>query len=268
VVIGQTFAEPEHRWGELAVDPAGHNLPALKIARILEALPPAPERLRILDYGCGEGKLLRSLASHRALEPYGADVQRPLRSNDYTFFHLPDEAAAIPRSSFDVVTSVDVLEHVPDLNATLDTISACLKPGGLFCGFVPTEGEPLSLYGVYRALLGRDLYARTKEHVVAYRRRQVLDALRARFEIVALSYSYHVVGGALDATFFALCRIPAVARWWWSSNTYYRPDAKPSLASRAMESANALAYWEAVRLARTPQFSVGLHFTARKVSPA
>ena len=179
------------------------------------------------------------------------------------FYMLPDEASDIPRRSFDVVTSVDVLEHVPNLEQALDLIGELLVPGGLLCGFVPVEREPLSLYGFYRLLLGSDLYARTKEHVVAYRRADVVQALEQRFTNISLSYSYHLIGAALDATFFALCRIPAVERWWWSSNTYYRPDAKPSYASRVMEAANALAYQESGLLQNVAPFSVGLHFSAR-----
>ena len=243
-------------------------MPALKIARVLRTLPPK-ESLRFFDYGCGEGKLLRSIGAARTIEPFGADIKAPLRSDDFEFFLLPDSERELPKGSMDVVTSVDVLEHVENVESTLELIASLLRPGGLFCGFVPTEGEPLSLYQFYRVLLGNDLYARTKDHVVAYRRRQFANYLRKRFDIVSLSYSYHVIGSALDATFFALCRIPAVERWWWSSNAYYRPMARPSLANRAMEAANFLAYWESRWLSANPHFSVGLHFAATpRVSPS
>jgi SAM-dependent methyltransferase len=236
-------------------------LPALKIARILDSLPPK-EPLRLFDYGCGEGKLLRSIGAVRKIEPFGADIKTPLRSDDFAFFLLPDSEETLPKQSMDAVTSVDVLEHVKDIETTLELIASLLRPSGLFCGFVPTEGESLSLYQFYRALLGKDLYERTKDHIVAYRRQQLENYLRKRFDIVSLSYSYHIVGSTLDATFFALCRIPTVERWWWSSNAYYRPQAQPSFANRAMEAANLIAYWESRFLSANPHFSVGLHFAA------
>jgi GT2 family glycosyltransferase/glycosyltransferase involved in cell wall biosynthesis/SAM-dependent methyltransferase len=66
---------------------------------------------------------------------YGADerAQRalfPIRHEDLT-------ALTLPSGSFDLVTTNEVLEHVPDLDAALREIARVLKPGGWHVGTHP-----------------------------------------------------------------------------------------------------------------------------------
>jgi SAM-dependent methyltransferase len=241
-------------------------LPGLKAARVLDSLPRDRERLRILDYGCGEGKLVKTLSQHRDADAHGADIQRPLENPAFPFYLLPAERSEVPRGFFDVVTSVDVLEHVRDLDEALSLIRDALVEEGLFVGFVPTEGEALAPHRLWRRLLGDRLYERTKDHFRAWTRKAFLAALEPYFTVVDVSYSYHALGSLFDSSFFALCSLPIVERWWWSRNPYYRPGVKMTSTSQIMRSANALCFVESTLLKSVALSATGLHFTARRRS--
>jgi hypothetical protein len=145
-----------------------------------------------------------------------------------------------------------------------------LRPGGRFVGFVPIEGEPRSLYALYRKLLGADLYVRTKEHVQAYTFDGVARLLAPRFELVDASHAYHALGHAMDATFFAAAALPRLHRFWWRENTYYagrNAGGRSPLVfamNRLLELGNTLAYIESRLLARWRLGAAGLLFEARR----
>jgi 2-polyprenyl-3-methyl-5-hydroxy-6-metoxy-1,4-benzoquinol methylase len=100
--------------------------------------------LRILDYGCGTGINLLHFA--RFGDVVGVDTaaeaiaycrQRGL-DNAIWLESLDDvESASDLGRAFDVVTMLDVLEHIPDEAATLRRIHALLKPGGHLLVTVP-----------------------------------------------------------------------------------------------------------------------------------
>lgn len=162
----------------------------------------------------------------------------------------------------------DVLEHVTDPSSTVRELRRTLRPGGLLIGFVPLEGEPLSAYAFYRALLGQDLYRHTKEHTQSFTRREV-RALLSDFDLIEEQHAYHALGQWLDASFFAAARLPRLQRFWWTENRYYQAEpraqsALPSVLNALITLGNRLAYAESRLLARVPWFSAGLLFAARR----
>jgi 2-polyprenyl-6-hydroxyphenyl methylase/3-demethylubiquinone-9 3-methyltransferase len=106
----------------------------------------------ILDIGCGGGIFAESAAragaqvvaidpSKRSIEAAEEHARQQGLAIDYRFAYAEkfntDE-------QFDAVFAVDVLEHVEDLDATLDTCARVLKPGGLF-GFL-THNQTLEAF--------------------------------------------------------------------------------------------------------------------------
>jgi 2-polyprenyl-3-methyl-5-hydroxy-6-metoxy-1,4-benzoquinol methylase len=260
-------SSPTPIWGSEAIDPQGFNLPALKVKYILDHLPQAGT---VMEVGSGDGKILRTLATQRpALRLHGCDV-RAWDAPDPGIEFRQIENGDLPYAdgTFDAVLVVDVLEHVDDPAHVISEIARVLKPDGRFVGFVPVEGEPRSLYSVYRALLGEDLYLRTKHHVQAFTHEDISRLLESKFELAHVSHAYHVLGHVMDATFFAAAHLPRLGRFWWRENKYYAGEktSKGPLAfalNRMLEVGNALAYLESRLLARHRLAAAGMLFEAR-----
>jgi SAM-dependent methyltransferase len=105
-----------------------------------------PERLPILDWGCGYGQV-SWLLRERGLDVLSYDVEkRPLRGSIPNLKTLPvvygNDPVEIPYGSnrFGSVLSVGVLEHVSDFEGSLAEISRVLRPGGrLFIFMLPNK---------------------------------------------------------------------------------------------------------------------------------
>lgn len=69
-------------------------------------------------------------------------------------FLVENNRVACPDNTFDVVTSIEVMEHVEDLDAYLADIRRVLKPGGSFIWTTPC-GNWLSIEHVYSAAKGQ-----------------------------------------------------------------------------------------------------------------
>jgi ubiquinone/menaquinone biosynthesis C-methylase UbiE len=135
--------------------------------RALASVIPPAERSRVLDLGCGIGRLTGWLAGQAGSDPDGTEVPCPLqeparvvgtdfslemveraarevRAGNVEFIHA--DAAHLPFAddSFDLVVSVGVLQHLvrtPDFRAACSQIARVLAPGGVL---VCIEGQPSS----------------------------------------------------------------------------------------------------------------------------
>jgi 2-polyprenyl-6-hydroxyphenyl methylase / 3-demethylubiquinone-9 3-methyltransferase len=124
-------------------DPAGpskplHELNPLRL-RYIEQVARLQEA-RILDVGCGGGILSEAMARSGA-RVLGIDLAQAVL--DVAELHAlesglaveyralaAEELAAAQPGSFDLVTCMEMLEHVPDPAATLKALAALVKPGG------------------------------------------------------------------------------------------------------------------------------------------
>lgn len=89
---------------------------------------------RLLDIGCSSGALLQSAMTHgfgaEGVEP-AAQAAEFAKSTGLKVFHGYLEEARFPASSFDAVTLMEVIEHLPDPRALLREVWRILKPNGV-----------------------------------------------------------------------------------------------------------------------------------------
>ena len=102
---------------------------------------------RLLDVGCGDGALAGRLAAQGALvkgvDPSAAAIERAQEAHPDMGWALPDGDGRLPApdSSFDVVTCVNVLEHVADTQSLLSELRRVLVSGGVLLVAVPFHGR-------------------------------------------------------------------------------------------------------------------------------
>ena len=124
-------------------DPKGpskplHELNPLRLRYIGRAVP--LENTRVLDVGCGGGILSEAMARAGA-RVLGIDLSRAVL--DVAELHALDakvaaeyrlipveELAREQPAAFDLVTCMEMLEHVPDPAASVLALAASVKPGG------------------------------------------------------------------------------------------------------------------------------------------
>jgi len=133
------FSELAHRWW----DPAGefrplHELNPLRLAWLAGHAPLAGKD--VLDVGCGGGILAEAMAQQGA-RVTGIDLaEKPLRvaqlhllesrlEIDYQLASAEDYAGS-HAEGFDVLTCMEMLEHVPDPASAVAACARLLKPGG------------------------------------------------------------------------------------------------------------------------------------------
>jgi SAM-dependent methyltransferase len=98
-------------------------------------------RGRVLDIGCGDGKLLAALAA-RGFECTGTELNPRVREGlpagiDVRVVTGGVTQAGLPAQAFDVVVLRHVLEHLPDPFETLHEVRRIIKPEGTLIIAVP-----------------------------------------------------------------------------------------------------------------------------------
>ena len=134
------FSDLAHRWW----DPESefrplHQINPLRLNWIDSHAPLAGRR--VVDIGCGGGILSESMAV-RGASVLGIDLAtKPLRvaqlhamesgTGALTYREIAAEALALEQpGSFDTVTCMEMLEHVPDPASVVAACAALAKPGG------------------------------------------------------------------------------------------------------------------------------------------
>ena len=132
---------------------------------------------RILDVGCGTGANLKMLGKYRNAEGVDVSQQAVEFCHDRglecvklgAIEHLPYD-----NESFDIVTALDVIEHLDDDVAGLREIRRVLRPGGYVLVFVPAF---MFLWGV-------------QDDVSNHRRRYTMTGLLAAMKNAGFSVDW------------------------------------------------------------------------------
>ena len=114
----------------------------------------AGEGLRgvILENGCGVGMYVEHLARFGGtvigLE-YDFERAAQARNHSPHILNAAGESIPLPSSTFDLILSHEVLEHVQDDRAAVCEMIRVLKPGGRVVIFCPNRGYPFETHGIY-----------------------------------------------------------------------------------------------------------------------
>jgi SAM-dependent methyltransferase len=99
-------------------------------------------RPRVLEIGCGTGYVLKGLAAESRYDLTASDVHvsglRHARRRVPAAEFVQADARDLPyNSDFDAIGAFDVIEHINEDLAVLQSIHRSLKPGGIFLATVP-----------------------------------------------------------------------------------------------------------------------------------
>ncbi len=124
---------------------------------------------KILDIGCATGFLLDE-ARRQGWQAHGVELSDWAVKYAREHFNLEVsegtvEDAHFPPGSFDAVTMIDVLEHLPDPKKTLEEIRRILRPDGIVCVSTPDIDSFISrlLGGRWWGIQQAHLYYFSKE---------------------------------------------------------------------------------------------------------
>jgi SAM-dependent methyltransferase len=146
---------------------------------------------QILDVGCGTGTMLTHLARFGHARGVDMDLEAVGYCHDRGLQDVTQSGAgSLPfdKDSFDLVTALDVVEHIDDDLGALREMRRVLKPGGLLLLTVPA----------YRFLWGR------QDDINLHKRRYTARDLRNRlqaagFDVQRLTYMNSILFPAIAA---------------------------------------------------------------------
>ena len=114
----------------------------------------AGERIHglILENGCGVGMYVDKLTATGAhVIGLEYDLERAIQAgvNSDAIINAAGEFIPLPSSTFDLILSHEVIEHVQDDRAAICEMIRVLKPGGRIIIFSPNRGYPFETHGIF-----------------------------------------------------------------------------------------------------------------------
>jgi len=124
---------------------------------------PGVSRPRVLDLGCGPGNMLDFLTGQGDVygSDFSADALRFCAERGHgRLFRADFHQLPLGSSRFDLITCIDVIEHLADDRRAIHELARILRPGGLLVVSVPAF---MSLWGDHDELYGHHRRYRTGE---------------------------------------------------------------------------------------------------------
>lgn len=161
----------------------------------------AGERINglVLENGCGVGMYVEKLTG-LGCRVIGLeyDLERAVeaRVNSNEIINAAGEFIPLPSSTFDLILSHEVIEHVQSDRAAISEMVRVLKPGGRVVIFCPNRGYPFETHGVFlngKYYFGNKLFVnylprvlrnKLAPHVRVYSKRdmqKLFDGLNVKF---------------------------------------------------------------------------------------
>ncbi len=222
----QKFSAMAHRWW----DPSGDMRPLHEINPLrldwIDRLASLGGK-RVVDVGCGGGILAEAMAQ-RGGRVLGIDLAtKPLRVAQ---LHALDSGVAVEYreigaealateapGAFDIVTCMEMLEHVPDPASSVRACSALVRPGGwLFLSTINRNPKSFLLAIVGAEYLLRLLPRGTHEYARFIRPSELAQLVRQAglepSEILGMTYNpltrRFALGTDTDVNYLMACRRP------------------------------------------------------------
>lgn len=160
-------------WVDVLLSDAEEKFQTYDFGSLLDEL--GDRQGRLLDVGCSIGRLL-NLARARGYDVLGLELGARAARHAREQYGLPViektlEESQLESASFDVVTMIEVLEHLPDPRSALTEIHRILKEGGLLLIGVPNAWS----LGVL--VLGEAARTFNRNHLAYYNERTLTQLL-------------------------------------------------------------------------------------------
>jgi len=144
---------------------------------------------RLLDFGCGDGQFLNKINKYCEFA-YGVDISEAAikkASEKYPNikFELLGEKglANITDNYFDTICAIDILEHLLDIESTLEELQRILRPGGNLL-IATSELTRIKILLITLHSLDKYFYP-ASPHIRHFTRRNLVDILKKKgFEVI------------------------------------------------------------------------------------
>jgi SAM-dependent methyltransferase len=186
----------------------------------------------ILDVGCGNGLFFEKLDAYGTVQGIEVDTTLipPNSPNQYRISSKPLGHSQYESLRFDLITALDVIEHIADDHRAVEDMLAMLRPGGKLLITVPAS------------MLLWDRHDEINQHYRRYTRAGLQALLEDKARIVDVRYLFH-------ALFLPKMAVKTWNRWFHASAAQH--PLPPAPINAVMESLCYLEY-RALRAVRIP----------------